>query len=108
MYPYKSDFRVTSPQMENRTVMGVTANHNGIDLVGVDKNIYAVSDGAVVKSEIITNRANINWGVWKPRLDSKTVYNRNAKVAVGSERNRRRGREGRVTGRIILWTGCGV
>ena len=90
MYPYKSDFRVTSPQMENRTVMGVTANHNGIDLVGVDKNIYAVSDGAVVKSEIITNRANINWEfgnrVWIRDKDGKIVcYNHLAsrKVAVG-------------------------
>jgi murein DD-endopeptidase MepM/ murein hydrolase activator NlpD len=90
MYPYKSDFRVTSPQMENRTVMGVTANHNGIDLVGVDKNIYAVSDGAVVKSEIITNRANINWEfgnrVWIRDKAGKIVcYNHLAsrEVAVG-------------------------
>ena len=41
MYPYKSNFRVTSPQMQRIvTVMGQTMPHNGIDLVGVDKSIF--------------------------------------------------------------------
>lgn len=90
MYPYKSNFRVTSPQMPTRTVAGVTAPHNGIDLVGVDKNIYAVSDGTVVKSEIITNRANEAWQfgnrVWiRDRQNKIVCYNHLAtrKVAVG-------------------------
>lgn len=90
MYPYKSSFRVTSPQMPTRTVAGVTAPHNGIDLVGVDKNIYAVSDGTVVKSEIVTNRANEAWQfgnrVWiRDRQNKIVCYNHLAtrKVAVG-------------------------
>jgi murein DD-endopeptidase MepM/ murein hydrolase activator NlpD len=108
--PYKSNFRMTSPQMANRTVMGVTANHNGIDLVGVDKNLYAVSDGIVVKSEIITDRNNQSWEfgnrVWYKDTSGKIVcYNhmttRNVQVGqtvkagdlIGVE-----GATGRVTG----------
>ncbi len=90
MYPYKSSFRVTSPQMPTRTVAGATAPHNGIDLVGVDKNIYAVSDGTVVKSEIVTNRANEAWQfgnrVWiRDRQNKIVCYNHLAvrKAAVG-------------------------
>lgn len=59
--PYKSAFRCTSPQMANRTVMGVTAPHNGMDFVGTDKNIYAVKSGVVVVSSIITDRNNSAW-----------------------------------------------
>lgn len=90
MYPYKSIFRVTSPQMPTRTVAGVTAPHNGIDLVGINKNIYAVSDGTVVKSEIVTNRANEAWQfgnrVWiRDRQNKIVCYNHLAvrKAAVG-------------------------
>ena len=80
MYPYKSNFRVTSPQMQNRTVMGQTMPHNGIDLVGVSKEIYAVSDGVVVKSEIITDRNNASWAfgnrVWVRDIKGRIVcYN---------------------------------
>lgn len=65
MYPYKSNFRITSPQMPSRVVMGKTAAHNGIDLVGENKNIYSVSDGVVVKSEL-SSGANWEFGnrVW--------------------------------------------
>lgn len=94
MYPYKGNFRVTSPQMPNRTVMGVTAPHNGMDLVGADKNIYAVSDGTVVKSEIITDRNNASWQfgnrVWIRDRDNKIVcYNHLSvrRVSVGQTVN---------------------
>ena len=78
--PYKSNFRVTSPQSASRTVLGVTAPHNGIDLVGTDKSIYAVSGGTVVKSEIITDRNNASWAfgnrVWIRDTGSRIVcYN---------------------------------
>jgi murein DD-endopeptidase MepM/ murein hydrolase activator NlpD len=51
--------------MPSRTVLGKTAPHNGIDLVGVDKSIYSVSDGTVVKSEL-SSGANWEFGnrVW--------------------------------------------
>lgn len=88
--PYKSNFRLTSPQSASRTVLGVTAPHNGIDLVGTDKNIYAVSAGTVVKSEIITDRNNPSWQfgnrVWIRDADSKIIcYNHlaNRRVSVG-------------------------
>ena len=76
--------------MPTRTVAGVTAPHNGIDLVGINKNIYAVSDGTVVKSEIVTNRANEAWQfgnrVWiRDRQNKIVCYNHLAvrKAAVG-------------------------
>lgn len=88
--PYKSNFRVTSPQTPNRTVLGLTAPHNGIDLVGVSKAIYAVSAGTVVKSEIITNRAIPEWQfgnrVWIRDNEGKIVcYNHlsTRRVSVG-------------------------
>ena len=59
--PYKGDFRLTSPQMAARTVMGETAPHLGIDLVGKTKNIYAVTSGTVLKSEITVDRNNDAW-----------------------------------------------
>ncbi|MHB1152110.1 MAG: M23 family metallopeptidase [Eubacteriales bacterium] len=61
LVPYKNNFRVTSPQMASRTVMGVTAPHNGMDMVGTDKNIYAVKSGIVVVSSIITDQNNPAW-----------------------------------------------
>lgn len=87
MYPYKDDFRVTSPQMPARTVLGKTAPHNGIDLVGVNKNIYSVSDGVVVKSEL-SSGANWEFGnrVWIRDPQNKIIcYNHLAsrKVSMG-------------------------
>jgi len=87
MYPYKDDFRVTSPQMPSRTVLGKTSPHNGIDLVGVNKNIYSVSDGVVVKSEL-SSGANWEFGnrVWIRDPQNKIIcYNHLAsrKVSMG-------------------------
>jgi len=47
--------------MAARTVMGETAPHLGIDLVGKTKNIYAVTSGTVLKSEITVDRNNDAW-----------------------------------------------
>lgn len=87
MYPYKSSFRVTSPQMPTRTVLGKTAPHNGIDLVGENKNIFSVSDGVVVKSEL-SSGANWEFGnrVWIRDPQNKIIcYNHLAsrKVSMG-------------------------
>lgn len=60
--PYKGDFRVTSPQQSARTLNGITKPHNGIDIVGVDKNIYAVTSGKVVISSMIDrSTGNAAW-----------------------------------------------
>ena len=87
MYPYKSNFRVTSPQMPSRTVMGKTAPHNGIDLVGENKNIYSVSDGVVVKSELSSGGSwEFGQRVWIRDTTGKIVcYNHLSarKVSVG-------------------------
>lgn len=107
MYPYKSNFRVTSPQLPARTVMGRTAPHNGIDLVGVDKAIYAVSSGTVVKSEL-SSGVNREFGnrVWIRDPAGKIVcYNHlaNRRVSVGQtvyegDNIGTEGATGRVTG----------
>lgn len=60
MLPYKGRIRITSVQMPSRTVMGKTAPHNGMDLVGDDKRIYAVQSGAVVVS-VNTEPPNSAW-----------------------------------------------
>ncbi len=76
--PYKSSFRCTSPQMPMRTVAGVTAPHKGIDLVGIDKNIYSVSNGIVVISTYTLIGASRDFGnrVWIRDTDNKIVcYN---------------------------------
>ncbi|NCB53205.1 MAG: M23 family metallopeptidase [Clostridia bacterium] len=78
MYPYKSSFRLTSPQMPVRTVLGRTAPHKGIDLVGVDKYIYAVSDGVVVVSTftLIGDAREFGNRVWIRDKNNKIVcYN---------------------------------
>lgn len=52
--PYKGKYKVTQPFK-----MGV---HNGIDLVGVsDKTLYAICDGYIGTSTIITDRHNRTW-----------------------------------------------
>lgn len=56
--PYGSNkFRVTSPQgMRNGSM------HNGIDLVcDGNKTIYAVCDGTVAQSRIVTDKTNLTW-----------------------------------------------
>jgi Membrane proteins related to metalloendopeptidases len=60
--PYKagSTVRVTS-LYGTRTLNGVTAMHNGIDLVGSDKNIIANVDGKVIQSRIVTDKTNLTW-----------------------------------------------
>ena len=60
--PYGSHkFRVTSPQ-GMRTLSGVTAEHGGVDLVcDASKAIYAVCDGYVAQSRIVTDRSNKTW-----------------------------------------------
>lgn len=45
--PFKGSFRLTSPR-GNRTLLGTTEYHKGIDLVGTeDIAVYAVADGTV-------------------------------------------------------------
>ena len=52
--PYKGKYKVTQPFK-----MGV---HNGIDLVGMeDKTLYAICDGYIGTSTIITDRHNRTW-----------------------------------------------
>ena len=60
--PYKagSTVRVTSPY-GMRTLNGVTAMHNGIDLVGGDKNICANVAGKVIRSRIVTDKSDLTW-----------------------------------------------
>lgn len=54
--PYKGNFRVTSIQGPRWGKM-----HQGLDMVGTDKNIYAVAAGVVVVSSIITDKNNPAW-----------------------------------------------
>ena len=83
--PYKGNFRVTSIQGPR---WGVP--HRGLDMVGIDKQIYAVSDGTVVISQIITDRNNPSWAfgnrVWIRDKQNKIVcYNHlsQRRVSVG-------------------------
>lgn len=56
-----NSYRVTSP-FGNRTLNGVAAMHNGIDLVSMGSwDIAAVSAGQVVVSQIVTDKANRAW-----------------------------------------------
>ena len=77
--PYeKGDIRITSTY-GMRTLNGVTANHYGLDMVGMQsKNIVSVSDGTVVQSRIVTDRSNLTWqwGNYVAILntDGKTCY----------------------------------
>jgi len=83
--PYKGSFRVTSIQGQR---WGVP--HRGLDMVGIDKQIYAVSDGTVVISSIITDKSNPSWAfgnrVWIKDKNNKIVcYNHlsQRRVSVG-------------------------
>lgn len=59
---YKGEFRVSSPFGPRKLENGDTRYHKGIDLVGVgNKNIYAPTNGKIVTSQIITNKANPTW-----------------------------------------------
>ena len=77
--PYeKGNIRITSAY-GMRTLNGVTANHYGLDMVGMQsKNIVSVSDGTVVQSRIVTDRSNLTWqwGNYVAILntDGKTCY----------------------------------
>lgn len=62
--PYKSSFRVTSPYgMRIDPISGGGTWHGGIDLVGEgdDKTVVSTSQGVVVQSQIITDRADLTW-----------------------------------------------
>lgn len=83
--PYKGQFRVTSIQGMRRG-----QPHRGLDMVGVNKNIYAVSDGTVAISAIITDKNNPSWAfgnrVWIRDSQGKIVcYNHlsQRRVSVG-------------------------
>lgn len=54
--PYKGNFRVTSVQGMRWGKM-----HQGLDMVGEDKMIYAIEGGTVVVSSIITDKNNAAW-----------------------------------------------
>lgn len=105
--PYKDNFRVTSIQRPDRNIGGVIAPHNGIDLVGINKNIYAVSDGKVVISSLI-NRSTGNTA-WKfgNRI---TILDKNGKYVMYNHLNARYVFTGQVVkaGQLIGkegWTG---
>jgi len=71
---------MTSPQGMRQIPGREPRMHTGIDLVGTDKSIYAVSNGTVVISSIITDKTNPSWGfgsrVWIRDANNKIVcYN---------------------------------
>lgn len=60
--PFASGKAKLTSRYGMRTLKGVTALHNGYDLVGVGtKNVIAVEGGLVVYSRIITDRSNRTW-----------------------------------------------
>lgn len=84
--PYKDDFRVTSIQRPDRNIGGVIAPHNGIDLVGVNKNIYAVSDGKVVISSLINRSTGNTAWQFGNRI---TILDKNGKYVMYNHLNAR-------------------
>lgn len=75
--PYIGSFRVTSIQRPDRNINGIIKPHNGIDLVGENKNIYAVTSGKVVISSIInriTGNSAWQFGNRIVILDQKGKY----------------------------------
>lgn len=72
---FKGKFKVTSCYGK-RTLNGATAQHNGLDLVGLeDTNIYAPCDGVIGASTIVTDKSNRTWE-WGNyvRLDTADGY----------------------------------
>ena len=58
---YSGKFKVTSP-FGKRTLNGVSEDHPGIDVVGLDsKYICAVVPGVVVISQIVKDKADRSW-----------------------------------------------
>lgn len=58
---YEGSYRITSP-FGPRNLNGDTRTHKGIDCVGIEnKNIVAPTNGKIVSSQIITNKANPTW-----------------------------------------------
>ena len=52
--PYKGNFRVSQAYTYGK--------HNGIDMVGVDDTtLYAMCDGTIGSSTIITDKSNKTW-----------------------------------------------
>ncbi len=53
--------KVTSP-FGTRVLNGVKNNHKGYDMVGIGSyDICSVTDGTVIRSQIITDRSNATW-----------------------------------------------
>lgn len=78
--PYKAGtVRITSPY-GMRTLLGTTAMHNGIDLVGTDKNIVAPCDGTIGWAGFYNDKGSggrtWEWGnyVRIDRTDGYSVY----------------------------------
>ena len=69
---FKGKFKVTSPR-GNRTLMGKSEYHGGMDLVGVDdKTVYAIADGVV---DAVPYEAN-GFGYYVRQLlpDGRRIY----------------------------------
>lgn len=60
--PFASGKAKLTSRYGMRTLNGVTASHNGYDLVGIgSKDVVAVEGGVVVYSRIITDMSNRTW-----------------------------------------------
>lgn len=60
--PFKSGFRVSSPYGERADPFtGEKKWHGGIDLIGEDTNVLAVTGGYVIQSRMVTNHEDRTW-----------------------------------------------
>jgi murein DD-endopeptidase MepM/ murein hydrolase activator NlpD len=60
--PFESVFRVSSPYgWRIDPLTGEQSWHNGIDLVGADRDVLAVVGGYVLKSRIVTDKTDATW-----------------------------------------------